>query len=480
MPKSLFACLALSTALSSSAVFAAEISQSEADRLTRLFETYTGKAPAGEQPYVQVTPDGSSYKLSANLGSVLKSLETIGLKLEVSPFNAMLTPQDDGTWKLNAPQDYVFSYAIGPQVTKYTFEGGTSEWVYDPKIYAFSSGHTVIPKVSIEAKSDKMTVTAVQKDQVADSQARPGAAGTVDQSMKMTSGPLAETLITPPGPVMGDVRIDFSIDGGVSTVDAKGLRNRQLLDTWAYLVAHHTQEDLAARQDELKSVLRPLLPLFDTLSGEGVINGLKVTTPFGHGSLTRGGATFAFDTGSQSGKVAFKYFGSGLAIDSALIPAWSLPLIPESFEVSAAVTGFDLPAVANKALDLLDITAKQPIPNGSEGELLAAVMPKGTMEIALPPSSLKAPTYTLNWQGLVKFDDGHVKTHLDVSATGLDPLTKSLQTVKDKGVAELVIGLYAARALAKPGPDGTLVWAIDIDDAGTFLVNGSPVGPKRK
>jgi hypothetical protein len=109
-----------------------------------------------------------------------------------------------------------------------------------------------------------------------------------------------------------------------------------------------------------------------------------------------------------------------------------------------------------------------------------AIAPTGGVHIDLKPSSITSPTYKIGWTGAIDTHGEQAKAHIDVTATGLDDLVKTLTPVHDKGVPETIIGLYAAKALAKPGPDGSLIWGLDIDSqTGAFLVNGKPVGPKR-
>ena len=288
---------------------------------------------------------------------------------------------------------------------------------------------------------------------------------------------------SPPKPGTPGAPVPIEIKSVSSQSDAKltGLRARSLLDAWAYAVAHPDAGTLAARQDEIRSLAGRILPIFDVASASGLAEGLTVQTPAGSGSVDKAAASLGLDTRSGQSRATVDYDIRGLKVDSVFIPAWARPLIPNRIAFGVAVTGFDVAAAARTFTDVMDLSGPKPVRDADSDRLMKAFLPGGKVIVDLPASTLVGADYTITWEGRVEAQiPGKARTHMTVTCIGLDGITKALQGVKERGVGETVIGLYMARAVAKPGPNGALVWVIDFEEGGELLVNGAPVGPKAK
>ncbi|MDR3374109.1 MAG: hypothetical protein P4L98_10310, partial [Ancalomicrobiaceae bacterium] len=243
---------------------------------------------------------------------------------------------------------------------------------------------------------------------------------------------------------------------------------------------NHTKPDIVAKQGALKDLLRATTPLLDTLTAAVAVDQLAVQTPFGRGTIANLGVRLGVDTGSPSSSIDVGYTFDGVAVDSVFVPVWAKDLIPTRLALDFGFKDFDVKGGIAKAIEVFDLSEIDAIPKAAEASVQAAFLPTGGATIVLKPSELTAPSYALTWQGNVHVIDNSAKAHVEVHAKGLDKVIQSMSKVTTEGAPQAVIGLYAAKALAKPEGTDAYFWAVDIDEAGDVLVNGASVGPKKK
>ena len=70
-----------------------------AAKITAFFETYAGKA-AATPPALVVTPEGTDYLVTADIGALMAPLKSAGLNYDSAVFNFKVFEQDDAAWRV--------------------------------------------------------------------------------------------------------------------------------------------------------------------------------------------------------------------------------------------------------------------------------------------------------------------------------------------------------------------------------------------
>jgi hypothetical protein len=282
-----------------------------------------------------------------------------------------------------------------------------------------------------------------------------------------------------PGPLMD---VDFKAPEINAEFAISGWKAVAVRDFVAFLLTNRDKSAISAKQVEFKQHMHDLVPLLNTAAITAAAKHVLIQTPFGKGEIGSFDVAMALDTASPSSSVKLGERFSGISIDTVFLPQWARTLVPTDIDVQFGASGFDIAgglAKVDAAIEQEDLS--HPENNKTDFGALGkeAFLPTGGIHFDLLASSIKSAAYTLSWRGGIETQGSSAQIHVDVSATGLDDVIKILSQVRDKGAPEAVIGLYAAKALAKPGPGGSMTWAVDVDPQGAVLVNGSPIGPKR-
>jgi hypothetical protein len=473
--------------MAGSPAFAADVSSAGADSLRQVFERYVGKPSDGKPGYASVTVDGSAYKVSFDLQHALDLIPNALATAEVSPVVLSITPLDDGTWKVSMTNPLKFAYAGAVQSGSSSTEGLVLDGIFDPAIASFRTSTARIATLKSTSAAPNATATVEAHDLQQTQTGAPGPNGTTDVTVSQTVGPLTEVMHmdmpsqTPPQSTQ-PVTFDLRAGGQKNAISLSAVRAQQLLDLWAFVVAHPTPKDgPMTAPDEFKTTLQAALPVMDALKMDAHLNDLTVQTPYGKGTTGPYDLHLDLSTQSPSSSITFGLKMDRLAVDSVFVPEFARSLIPTKIEMNVGAKDFDFNSGMKTTIDGYDFGHPDPTyMTRNKDQIVAAWLPAGKMVVQIPPSAISAPAYTLGWQGSVEVTPGHAKTHIDVRVAGFDAVLKSLSQVKQTGAAQIVIGLYAAQALAKKDPDGTLTWAIDAEDGNSLLVNGSPVGPQKK
>lgn len=114
-----------------------------------------------------------------------------------------------------------------------------------------------------------------------------------------------------------------------------------------------------------------------------------------------------------------------------------------------------------------------PLSAGKESELLAALLPVGTVDLTIAPAATNATAYILGYEGKMSFGPGQIPQGKGkVTLTGMDKIQAALAAAPPEVGGQANMGLGIAGALAKTGADGELVWEIESGANGAVLVNG--------
>ncbi len=488
--------LALSTSLCAAPAWAGGNSANPADPLSDLYGRIFGSQPDGQSGAFTIARDGTKTRVTIDVAALAKPLNAMGLSVVSKPLTYVFTPQDDGTIRQDSEgqQDLALAIDIAAperQTGSFKYEGMSFGALIDPKIAFFRTLSAKVAHATGEIRQPgigmSVTVDGSANELTVNSTA--AADGSVDIRGTQVMAGAVETIRIDPAqatkpPVAPAMSAEIKVLSGRSEFSIDGLKTLAVRDMLTFLLAQKpvnqmSDSEALSAQEKLKEHFRDVAPLLRTANVTARIDGISVQSPYGSGSMGTFQVGLNADTGDVQHLAGLSYKIDDFKIDSAFVPAWSKPLVPTNLDLAFGVGDIDVSGGLTKVVDNLDLSKHDLVAEEVLPAIKAAFLPKGTVHLELKPSSIKGASYALSWEGGMDVQDNHAKTHLDVSMTGLDSIIATLSKVKDKGVPETLVGLYGAQALAKPGPNGSLTWAIDYEDGGVLLVNGAPVGGKK-
>lgn len=458
---------------------AADATPEGAARLTEVFQTYLGKTPG----VVTVTPSGAVYDLRLDAGPLLSSIPETDAKVTVSPILLQLTDNGDGTWSMTQDQAFDMKMQVpGEADATLSIASLKTTGIFDEKLAAFSTTTSEFTDLKMD-----QTVTApdgpshvaysVASGQVTTT-GTAGASGGVDLTQTMSAKTLIETFNVPMEP--GGAPVEISLTAESYGVDGTmtGLRSQQILSTLAFFVAHPSDTEIKAAQEDLRGLLRSDLPLFDHLGGKGLVKTIAAQTPIGPVTLSSMGVEVEANGIVADGMVREALSLDGLVLPPGLVPEWAAALVPQKTALDVKVSGFDLANPVGQILAAFDLTKPEPVEQAFLDSLLPAFLPNGTVDITLAPGETVAPAFTLGYEGAMKagpaqeIPSGKAK----ISLKGYDAIVAALSDAPPEVGQQMLPALTLIRGMAQQVGD-TLVWDIDASTPGTMLVNGNDLGP---
>ncbi|MDR3497402.1 MAG: hypothetical protein P4L82_22645 [Ancalomicrobiaceae bacterium] len=443
-------------------------------------------------PAFSATHDGNVTRLTVDLADIAARAGIPGLSVTAKPITLVFTSQPDGSTlqTMEGPQDLSASYDVPlkpRQIGTVSYSGMAFQGTFDPKLAFYRDLTVTVAKTESESSQPQTGVHAsvVAGENTMKLTSEAVSDGIISVKSEQTMNGFSEKLRIDPqtaeppvgGPMM-EIEVTAPSAHGMFAIDR--LHTFGVRDLIGFFIENQTKPDIVAHQANLKDLLRATAPLLDTMTAAVGIDKIAVQTPFGRGTIGNVGLKLGLDTGSPSSRFDLGYVFDGIAVDSVFVPDWAKDLIPSRLTIDVSVKDFNVKDGISRVIDAFDLNEPDVVPKVAEAGIQTAFLPSGGVTVALQPSELTAPLYSLTWQGDVHVADSRAKAHFDVHAKGLDKVIQSLQKVTVEGAPQAIIGLYAAKALAKTEGADAYFWAIDIDEAGDLLVNGAPVGPKKK
>jgi hypothetical protein len=201
---------------------------------------------------------------------------------------------------------------------------------------------------------------------------------------------------------------------------------------------------------------------------------IAVTTPMGGVSMAEIGIDVDVNGLVAEGKLREAISVKGLTLPTEMIPPWAVPILPKDISFDFQVTDFDAAAAANVAMGLFDLPPGTEPDDAFNAALLAALLPKGTVTIGLNPGGISGDGYALTYQGaMVAGPETEIPTGTaTITLTGIETLQAALDAAPEDIKGQAMMGVGMAQGMAKPGPNGELVWEIDASVPGSLSVNG--------
>ena len=477
----------LATTAFSCPSFALQANTDGAKKLADVFETYLGKPSAGKTGAVTVVPDGEGYRVTLSLAALAAPVANGVFNIEGGSVVFSATEQPDGNWHVVSNAPLQATVKIGPQVQTVQWDGVKYDGVFSPKLGAFVSATSAAQKGTQTVSSPEVSATSGYSDVLGKLQSTPAGVDAVttkiDQSFKDFHEELTFSIPKKEGdPARPDIKAGFRFGSGTSTIVIDSFRARRFLDLWAFLVAHPSREAIATGQADLKAILRPLLPLFQKMSGDVAVNDVGVQTPVGAFAVKSLAGNVDFSGLVSGAKFGEDFKLAGLSIPPGLAPAWSAGLVPTAAAFGFRIEGLDLGAASKEAVEDFTLNAPAPFNDADIAKIVAAVAPGNTFKVALTPGRLTSALLDVSFDGVATVVIPAASGRLNVHAKGVDAALAALQKgmATDKNAAQAFGVLTMAKGFGKPGADGATDWVIDYSPEGGVTINGAAMGGKGK
>ncbi|MBI2718186.1 MAG: hypothetical protein HY245_09660 [Rhizobiales bacterium] len=460
----------------SAQALAAPATPEGAEKILASMQIYFGKAPG----VITVRPAGEAYDLTIDLAPLLAKIPAKEGKATMSPLVMKLADQGGGKWQVSQDMPWSFTMNVPGQI-ELTFKADklASTGVFDANLMAFTSSTTDITGMVLD---ETVTTQAEGPTHIAyaiagmhyESAATAAGDGAVDGTMHTTMTGIAETFSVPGGAGAPPVQVSVTMASGSQDGTMKGARTRSVADLLAWFVAHSSSDQIKPAQEELRSLLRAVLPVFGTVSGSGSVQNVAVSTPMGPLSIAKAGYELSMNGVASDGQFREKLTVGGLAIPPGLVPSWAEPAVPTDFTFDFGVSGFDLAAPAKIILDKFDLAKDKPLTPDLEQPLLTALLPKGVVTITLGPSLIASKIAAVGAEGSMTAGPATIPAGAaTVTLKGIDELMALVGSAPPAmGLQQLTAMLVVAKGMAKPAANGGVEWKIESTPTGGVLING--------
>ncbi len=446
-----------------------------AERLAGVFQTYLGN----HEGLVTVTPSGEAYEVTLDPSQLMSGLSAQGGSGTVTPMTLMLSDMGGGKW--NVTQDGPLAVALDvPGMIKLDLRAENQTWsgVFDETLKAFETSQGTLTGLSLtevvtQKDQPEMNVSYTIDQMTVASSATAGAAGGVDGTMQYVVSGLDETFTLPPSPQMpGPMDVNVKVESYAADGKVAALRTAELLELWAWFVAHPDEAAVKADFGAMKERIRAALPFFDSLAMNGVLSNLTGATPFGAFAAESGSVVVDVNGVKADGRIHEKIALSGLALPTDLMPIWVPPLLPDALTIDFTADSFNLAAPAQILID--EMKPDEKLSPEVNAQLLQAFLPDGSVNLMLSPSGFSSDMYDVSVEGNMTAGPAMpmpVGSAL-VKVTGLDAVMAALQSAPPEVSQQAIPGIMMARGLAKTEGDDSYSWAIEMGADGKISVNG--------
>lgn len=455
----------------------AQATDEGAAELLALFQTYVGTT----EGVVAVAVADDAYKVTFDAAPLLAKLPAEAkLTATVSTVEMTVIDNEDGTWAYAVDQPLSVAYEV-PQAMKTRTEYGQVilTGLFDEELgasreYRLEMNDMLTEQTQTDPTLGEVSVRFSQDSMIWEGTAKAGAVG-VDSVFTTTASNLAYDLLLPGTDGAAPIAISATVAEASATGGMTGSEPEGIFGLMAFFVAHPDPALIEADKAGLKAALETALPLFGNLQMTGAYKTVAVQTPIGPVGLEEMGLTIDMNGAVADGKFREAISLKGLSLPEGVLPPFAAPLVPKEMTLDVAATGFDLAAAAALGLGQLDLPAGATPPAEFEAQMLAALLPEGTVEITLAPGETSSASYRLTYEGAMTVGPALPMPvgKARIGLTGMDKINEAIMaSPPEMGMQDMAPMLGMAQMLAQQGVDGELIWEIEATDAGGLLVNG--------
>jgi hypothetical protein len=448
-----------------------------AQKLSEVLSRYIGNKDA-----LSVAVQGDHYAATLDLAKLLASIGAQGVSIDAAPSKANLVEQSDGAWRVT--QDgytpIIFNMKEGAasiHVDGYKFDG-----LFDPALYGFRNAETKMDKADIQVHAPKfdetMTFAPAQATVTGAAAGDGGYSGTVKEEVGQIT-----ILVTPKKPEQTDGAqasspVSIKLGGLSYDVSLDNMRLREMLDLWAFFVAHPNRAALATDEAALKTKLRALLPFVGRVNETFAAQNVEVDTPKGVVKLGDMKGRFAADKFPSTGDMEVHFAAGAITPPAGVIPAPLSGFVPSSIDINLKYGGYDYAAAAEEAINDLHLAGEGPVISDADREKIPAkMMSGGPIHYTFLPSHVIAPQLDISFEGELQVTGARPIGKMTVKARNFD---NTVSAIKGAGpqiaTPQLIAGLALAKGLGKTETDGSLTWVAEYGADGAIKVNGLALG----
>ncbi|SMC61800.1 hypothetical protein [Rhizobium sp. RU36D] len=424
---------------------------------------------------VKVATATDGYQLVIDAPQLLQKFAVPGLVVEgLQSFAMQLKPTSNGDWQIEQSDSFDISgrYQQPPsletlslryKVGSLTGSGLASHDFQIPKLMQLDMRDVSTSVVSGAYRSEQ-TAERITWDQSTDN-VRDGLldlkTDSTETKMKNAGQPDAWTA-----------------DKLTSSIRMQGvpyLALQDLLDAWM------KQVQLGKSTPDIAVALRPdlqqIMPIARGLQYTGAFEGFAASAQ--GMELKARNVTYSVDAANLAGDVDL---GIGLSIDTLEVddrlPAATAELLPDTVTMDVDVDELNFQRPWEYFIK--SFSPQQALNDNQTALLMNYLLPKDQVKLDISESRVASSLYDVTAGGTVDFKIGAPRPagQIKITAHRIDPLIAHLQK-NVKQVPEF--GQYAffalaAKGFAQTGPDGGLVWDIEMDETGAVRINGRSFG----
>lgn len=473
-----------------------------AKELGATLSKYVGKK-AIEKEIIKVVPDGDSYRITLSTVKLLEALPKQDyVKGSFGEYSLLTKPLADGSWAINSktlPEGSLeIAAPMGPETMQWSIDNADISGIFDPKLGTFSQASFTYGSFKMKSSSPIQDMEASADSAKGEMLATAGASGGVDFSTVQSAANFKETLtfksapaadetvadgeVKPAVPALPAEPIKVAIQANNLGVDGKGsgFRYVELLDLWAFFLAHSKETKLAdADQAELKSKLLAALPVWNKLSGAYNLADLNVETPLGVFLTKNISQEMNLDGVSKSGGYHYALKTNGLKYPALPIPEWSIPFLPTDVELAFGATDIDLDTVVRGAIAEMDLNKDKPLSDEFTANTAAAFM-LNPPKVVISKSLVRTADAEITVEGEVTFAALKPQSRTTWEMEGFDGVVERLTKASEQEpeIKNYIVFAKLAKDFGTQLPNGHIQWIVDQKADGSVAVNGNPVkGP---
>ncbi|PYF10545.1 hypothetical protein C8J30_10424 [Rhodobacter viridis] len=466
------------------------------DRLRGELEATLGPAAKA----VTLTPQGDHYTVVIDPTPVLAPrLAGTAAKASITPYTMRLTPEGKGVWHLEGDPQTVDLHlqtpqpqGFPPQSFDYRLEGMQVSGRFDESLRTMTEVDSKVLRIIMhqldpQGAAGTVETTTTQGPMTSQTRAKQGATG-LEVSGHMTVAAVEQTIVLPKpqrqgtagtlAPAAVPQKIVIRMHAVQSDGTLTGLRWDEILTLLRKLVALRPdgQPVPNAARPEVVQMMRDVLPLFDGMTSTTAMTDLTIDAFGKRFALARVEA--AVDSSGMTDRAHLREVVTleGLSLPPELAADWALPIVPKQLRLDISAADLDLNAAAALVLDATR-TGETTTTPAFNAKLAAALMPEGTIALALGPSHIEGEGYRFEAEAEKRIgpDTGVPQPFsAKLRLAGLDTLLTALQKAPED-VRQVAMALMMTRGFAKVEPDGALSWALATTPAGILTVNGTPL-----
>jgi hypothetical protein len=450
-----------------------------AEQLKALFARYL-PAAAGASPLVAVTPEGSDYRISADVSALNGPLKETGASYDPATLVYKAIQQDDGNWRIlteSLPGIVFHSKETNGSVelSNFHFVG-----LIDPAIAWLLGGSASADKGTVQINTPKRDESidfgAVQENATT----KVNGDGSISTLVKED---IADVGLKATGVGENDAPVNFSgrVDKALISVGLDGFKSRKAFDLWGLVAARPTRADLADHEGELKGLLKELAAPGLKIA-EGVeVQKAVVTSSIGAVALADLKYQLsAANTGPQS-SISLGISAEGLSLPVGIVPAAAGDLTPSKIDVAATFRGIDIAAGANEAIADMQLQGDGPlISEEDSAKVEAALLSAGPIRIEIAPSHIVAPAVDADFTGVIRYEHGKASAAMTIHIRGFDKTMAAVKAMGPEIMSKAMPVLALAKGLGKSESDGSLSWVVELDNDRSMKINGIPFGKAPK